>query len=140
MRSIIDEAIAEIQDMVEGLSVNVKAAPLYPVESADILPMGITHITGGTGSADNATDCRLLLNVSADIHFDRTNLGMTYQQINTLIPEFLKKLAGNPTLGGTVKNIIYPVNVTVQPADWGNVFTQMVRFDIPLKFLEAPST
>lgn len=140
MRSIIDDAIAEIQDHIEALSTNIKSAPLYPTESADILPLGITHITGGTGSADNATDCRLLLNISADIHLDRTNLAMTYQQVNSIIPEFLKRLAGDPTLNGKVTNIIFPVNVTVQPAEWNTVTTQMIRFDIPLKFLEVPIT
>ena len=99
MRSIIDEAIAEIQDHIEGLSTNIKSAPAYPTEDAGVLPLGITHIASGTGSADNATDCRLLLNISADIHLDRTNLAMTYQQINSIIPEFLKRLAGDPTPG-----------------------------------------
>lgn len=141
MRSIVDDAITEIQDLVQRISsVNIKAAPEYPIESADILPMGITHITGGTGQADNASTARLLLNISTDIHLDRSNMGMAYRQVNSIIPEFLKLLAGNPTLGGQVETIIFPVTVTVQPAEWDRVFTQMIRFDIPIKFMEEPTT
>jgi hypothetical protein len=137
----VDNAIKAINNHVLALQyVNIKAAPDVPVENAHILPLAITYITGGTGQADDATSARLLLNINCDVHFDRINLGMTYRQINQCIPEMLQRLAGDPTLGGAVKTIIFPVNVAVQPMEWGKVMTVAVSFTIPLKFLEDPIT
>lgn len=141
MRSVVDSAINAIQNMaLEIQPVDIKAAPDYPTESAAILPLAITHITSGTGSADDATQARLLLNVNCDIHLQRDNIAMTYRQVNGIIPDFLKRLAGNPTLDGTVQTINFPVAVMVQPADYNGIVTQMVSFTIPLKFLETPTT
>jgi len=141
MRSVIDQAINAIQNMaLEIQPIDIKAAPDYPVDSALILPLAITHITGGTGQADDSTQARLLLDVNCDIHLQRENIAMTYQQINQIIPDFLKRLAGNPTLDGTVQTINFPVSVTVQPVDFNGIPTHMVSFAIPLKFLETPTT
>lgn len=141
MTSIIDQAINAIQNLaLEIQPVDIKAAPDYPTESAMILPLAITHITGGTGSADDATQARLLLNISCDIHLQRDNLAFCYQQVNSIIPDFLKRLAGDPTLDGTVQTINFPVTFSVQPADYNGIVTQMISFVIPLKFLETPTT
>jgi len=63
-----------------------------------------------------------------------------YTQINKLIPEYLQRLAGDPTLNGKVDTIVFPVSFTVSAAQWDKVVTQMVSFKIPLKFIETPTT
>ena len=137
--SIIDTAISRVQTLALAVTTSkVKAAPDYPVEDASVLPLVITHITSGTAQADNATNARLLLNLSCDVHFDRISIKNTYKAIDGFIPEFLQRLAGDPTLGGAVETIIYPVTFSVSPAEWDSIVTQMVSFTIPVKFLETP--
>jgi hypothetical protein len=131
--SIIDTAILRIQVLATA-TVGTKAAPPYPTDDASILPMAITHITGGNGTQVNATDTKLILNISCDVHFDRTTLRMTYTKIDAFIPDFIQRLGGDPTLNSAVSTIIYPVTLTVQPAEWDKIITQMVSFTIPVKF------
>ena len=135
----ISAAITQLQTlMLATTDLTIKGAPDYPVDDAGVLPLSIAHITGGTGSADNATDTRLLLDVAIDVHFDRLSMKRTYQSVTKLIPEYLRRLGGDPTLGGAVNTIVYPVTVTVEPAQWDSVATHMVRFSMTLKLLETP--
>jgi hypothetical protein len=71
---------------------------------------------------------------------DRLSIKSAYTQLDLIIPEFLKRLAGDPTLGGTVDTIVFPVSFSVQPAQWDKVVTQMVSFKVPVKYREGPIT
>lgn len=138
--AITDTAIARIQAIALACA-NIKAAPTTPVDDAGVLPMAITHITAGTFTEVNFTDGKLMCNVNADFHFDRQILRLTYERIDTLIPEFLQRLGGDPTLAGSVSTIVFPVVFQVAPAQWDSIVTQMVTFTIPLKFdLLSPTT
>ena len=142
--SIIDDAVVKIQThalLVKYDSSNtVKSAPSYPVETAAVLPLAIAYIAEGSGQADDVTTARLLLNVNVDFHVRRDVMKSAYTPLNTIIPDFLKRLAGDPTLGGTVDTIVFPVTFTVAPTQWDTVVTQMASFRIPLKFIETPTT
>jgi hypothetical protein len=139
--SIIDDAVVKLQTHALALStVTVRAAPSYPVEDAAVLPLAIAHIVEGSGQADEATTARLLLTVGVDFHVNRTTMKGAYTAIDLIIPEFLKRLAGDPTLGATVDTIVFPVTFTVTPAQWDSVVTQAVFFRVPLKFREDPIT
>ena len=138
--AITDTAIARIQTIALACS-GIKAAPTTPVDDAGVLPMAITHITAGTFEEINATDGKLICTVSADFHFDRQILRLTYERIDALIPDFLQRLGGDPTLAGSVSSIVFPVAFQVAPAQWDSIVTQMVTFTIPLKFnLLSPTT
>jgi hypothetical protein len=63
-----------------------------------------------------------------------------YTQINLIIPEFLERLAGDPTLGGDVDTIVFPVSFAVSATQWNTIATQMVSFTIPVKYRESPIT
>ncbi len=137
--SVIDDAIKKLQaHALACTSTTIKAAPDYPPEDASILPLAVAYIAEGTGQADNATTARLLLTVNVDIHFSRVSLKSAYTQLNAIIPEYLKRLAGDPTLGGTVETINFPVSFRVVPAEWGSLVTSMAQFQVPLKFMETP--
>lgn len=139
--SIIDDAIVKIQTHALALSdEDIKGAPNYPVEDASVLPLVITYIAEGTGQADDATEARLLLTIGCDFHVNRSPIKGAYEQLQGIIPEFLRRLAGDPTLGATVDTIVFPVSFTVQPAQWNTVTTQMAAFRIQLKFREDPIT
>jgi len=139
--SVIDDAIVQLQTHALALStVTVRAAPSYPVEDAAVLPLAIAHIIEGSGQADDVTTARLLLTVGVDFHVNRTSLKGAYTAIDLIIPEFLKRLAGDPTLSGNVDTIVFPVTFTVSPAMWDQVVTQMASFRVPLKFIEEPTT
>jgi hypothetical protein len=136
--SVIDDAISRLQVIALACTA-LKAAPAYPVSDATVLPLAIAYITTGTGQADDVTTARLLLTVSVDVHFNRQSIKDAYTKIDKFIPEYLQRLAGDPTLNGKVDTIIFPVSFNVVPAQWDQVTTQMVSFQIPLKFLETPT-
>lgn len=143
--SIIDDAINRLQ-AIALLYVDpstskplIKAAPDYPVGDASVIPLAIAHIADGSLNVDNASDARLLLTVHVDVHFNRQSIKDSYTKIDKFIPDYLQRLAGDPTLNGKVDTINFPVYFTVSPADWGSITTQMVSFQIPLKFKESPT-
>jgi hypothetical protein len=139
--SVIDLAIARLQDIALSCTdVAITHAPDYPIEDATTLPLAIAHIVGGQGTADNASTARLDLTISVDIHLPRVNIKDTYQKIDALIPEYLRRLCGDPTLNGTVDTIVFPVPVLVSPAQWDTLTTQMVSFTVPIKAIETPIT
>lgn len=136
--SIIDDAIVKLQAHALALTtVTVRGAPSYPCEDASVLPLAVAHIVEGTGQADEATTCRMLLTVGVDFHVSRVSLKSAYTQLDLIIPEFLKRLAADPTLGATVDTIVFPVSFTVSATQWDRVETQMAGFRIQLKFRES---
>jgi hypothetical protein len=137
--SAIDDAVARIQDIALQMT-GIKAAPDYPVDDATNLPLVITHCTGATVTAEDATWCKQLYSINTDIHLPRIHLKRTYELVNTYLPDFAKRLAGDPTLNGKVATIVFPVTVTVSPADWDKVITQMISFQMQVKVVGAPST
>ena len=139
--SIIDNAVQRLQTIALAItSETVRGAPSYPVEDASVLPIAIAHIASGSGQADESTTARLLLTVNVDFHVSRVSMKSAYTQLNNIIPEFLQRLAGDPTLNGNVDSIVFPVTFNVSAAQWDRVVTQMASFAVPLKFRETPTT
>ena len=136
--SIIDTTIQRIQTIAKATTFEtgrlVKNAPDYPTDDAAILPLVITHIAGGSITQINATDTKFIANINSEFYFDRGTLRLTYQKIDTLIPDFIQRLGGDPTLNSSASTIIFPVTFTVEPADWDNIVTQRIVFTIPVKF------
>ena len=143
--SLIDDAILKIQTIAllcnyNSSSDTVRSAPSYPVEDATVLPLAITYIAEGSVQADDITSARLLYTINTDFHVRRDHMKSAYSQLDIIIPDFCKRLAGDPTLGGTVDTIVYPATFTVGPAQWDAIVTQMASFSIPIKILETPTT
>ncbi len=139
--SIIDDAITRLQYHALAITgTTVRGAPPYPVEDATVLPLAIAYISDGTGSIDDSTTARLLLTVKVDFHVNRISMKSAYTELNAIIPEYLKRLAGDPTLNGKVDTIVFPVSFQVMPAQWDRITTQMASFQVPLKFRETPTT
>ena len=137
--SKIDDAIARIQDIVlSSTDLTIKAAPDWPTESLSMMPLAITHIGSGSGSQDNATTTRFVLNLKTDVYFDVHVLKLAYQSIDKFIPEFIKRLGGDPTLNGTVQNIVFPIEFVVEGSEFNTVPAILVSFNIPVKVLENP--
>lgn len=137
--SVVDSAIARLQDLVQACTaVTVRLAPDYPISDASMLPLSIAHLVEGSGQADTADQTRLLLTANVDVHFARQSLKDAYQKIDAIAVEYLQRLAGDPTLNGTVDTIVFPVTFTVSPAQWDNVQTQMITFVIQFKELTTP--
>lgn len=134
--SDIDNAIARLQDLALT-STDIKHAPDYPIEDAAVLPVAIAHFRSGQSSADDATAYRALDTIFVDVHFPRVFMKDTYTRINRFVPEFTSRLAGDPTLNGTVDTIVFPVTYEVAPAQWDAVTTQMVQFSVTVKTRNA---
>ena len=64
---------------------------------------------------------------------------VAYSQLDVIIPDFSKRLAGDPTLGGTVDTIVFPVSFEVGPAQLDAIVTQMASFSIPIKIKTTPT-
>lgn len=140
MTTVIDTAIARLQDIALQVS-GVKAAPDYPIDdAAGTLPLAIAHVTGATVTAEDATQTRFLITANVDFHVSRQSLRQAYTSLDTIIIDYGRRLAGDPTLNGTVDTIVFPVGVTVIPAQWDRVITQMASFQIQFKSLTTPST
>lgn len=141
MSSIIDDAILKLQTHALALtSESIRGAPNHPIEDASTLPLAITYIAEGNGGAQDASTAQMLFTVNVDFHVNRSPIKFAYSQLQNIIPEFIKRLAGDPTLGGTVDTITFPVNFVVQPAQWDTVVTQMASFKVVLKFRKDPIT
>lgn len=135
----LNTAIARIQTLaLSSTDINITNAPEFPLEDlSGSLPLAITYLKSGQAQADDATASRLLLTVGCDVHFSRQNVGFTYKQIQLFVPEFLRRLSGDPSLNSTAQTIVFPILFQVLPAQFNAVITQMVSFDITLKFREA---
>jgi hypothetical protein len=137
--SVIDNAVARLQVLALRCT-DISKAPDYPLEDATALPLAIAHIVSGDGIADNATTAQLDLTVNVDFHFARVNIKDAYTRINRIVPEYLQRLCGDPTLNATIDTIQFPVTFSVSPAQWDAVITQMVSFAVTFKTLEVPVT
>lgn len=138
--SVIDDAIAALQDHVLACTtILVKKAPDHPIDSATMLPLSIAHIVSGQFQADNASTVRSLFHLSVDVHFQRMVIAETYRSIDKFIVEYIQRLGGDPTLGGAVDTIVFPVMFNITPTQWDNIETQMVSFDIQVKTLLSPT-
>ena len=144
--SLVDDAIQRIQTLAllvaydSGGTKTIRSAPSYPAEDASVLPLAITYIAEGECQADDITTARLLYTINTDFHVSRVSMKSAYTQLDIIIPDFSRRLAGDPTLNSTVDTIRFPVTFTVGPAQWDQVVTQMVSFSIPIKILSTPTT
>ena len=143
---MIDDAIVKVQTHALLVAYNssgnktVRSAPSYPVEDAAVLPLTVTYISEGSMGGGDVTSARLFSTINADFHVSRSVMKSAYMQLNIIIPDFLRRVAGDPTLGATVDTIVFPITFTVGPAVWDSVVTQMVSFQIPIKILSTPTT
>lgn len=131
--SIIDTTINRIQALANA-SIGIKSAPAYPTEDAGVLPMSIAYIAAGNVTQVNATDTKLIVNINVDFHFPRDTMRLAYTSIDAVIPDFIQRLGGDPTLASSVSTVIYPVSFVVGPMEWDKIVTQAVSFTIPVKF------
>lgn len=141
----IDNAIARLQDLVQEITgLTIKSAPDYPIENADPFPMSVAYLSSGEVEFRNANLTRIFPVISLEIHFSRVNLKNTYQNINAVALELPRRLAKDPTLNGTVATIVSTaenrIAWTVAPFDFGKVMSQMLKFDIPVKTLQTPTS
>lgn len=139
MTNAIDNAVARLQDLSQACtSVTIKSAPDYPVENAEPAPFSIAHLASATGIVQSAGMLKFLPVVNVDFYFSRINLKQAYQQLNSVALEFTQRLAGDPTLNGTISTIDAGEEQGITCEDlggmeWGSVTFHVLRFSIPLK-------
>ena len=141
--SIIDDAIVKLQAHALALTeraAKIKGAPAYPPEDAAVLPLAVTRIMGGEVTLDSASNARLIFTLETTFHVSRISLRSAYTQLDLIIPEFSLRLAGDPTLGGTVSTIVSPISFTTYGTEWNKIKTMAAEFRILVKFMEAPTT
>lgn len=145
MADEVTNAVVQVQAIVAALtSVTFKSRPTYPIENADPFPMSIVYMSGGNLIASNKSTAHIFPTIRAEFHFSRANLQDVYPTIYNVAIEFARRLAGNPTLTGTVDTIVATNDAQLpfeaRPFDWGKVVSEALIFEIPLKLLKAPIT
>jgi len=139
--SAIDTAITRLQALAQQTSVTVRHAPAYPVDDASVLPMAIAHLASGRMLGGDATANIQVHNIGVDFHVNRQSLRQAYAELDTIVPEYIDLLAGDPTLAGAVDTIqIDNVIYNIAPAQWDRVTTLCAFFTVPVKIFSAPST
>jgi hypothetical protein len=142
--SIIDDAIQRVQAIALACTdVVITSAPALPVDdSMSRSPTSIAYLKDGEIIQVSAGFTRWIASIGCDIYFNRTSVKEAYRQIQLFIPDMVKRLGGDPTLNGTVDNIIYPIKFNVVGASFGGTDTlyQVIQFDIPVKFNLASTT
>jgi hypothetical protein len=132
----IDNAIARLQDLSQACTtVTIKSAPDYPVENAEPAPFSIAHLASGEVIAQSSGWVRILPIVNVDFYFSLTSLKQAYQQLDLIAVEYARRLAGDPTLNGTIDTIVFE-GLTFEDIgglQWGSVPFHVLRFSIPLK-------
>lgn len=154
--SSIDDAVARIQDIalalstltdVAGNSITLANAADYPVENVPPFPCSIAYNSGGRFRLTNASLHHNFPTISVEFHFSRVNLKQAEKQKNQVAIEFPQRLAGDPTLNGTVTTIVGGADsdieyTTNQFFPWGQppqLYSVMLKFDIPIKLLKTPT-
>jgi hypothetical protein len=141
----IDRAAARIQDLVRAIpGITIKSAPDYPGENAEPLPFCVVYAANGAFHATNATVLHNFPVIAVEFHFSRLNLKQMQQQINTVVYEFPRRLAGDPTLDGNVITVLMTqenqVEYTSGPFEWAGVTTHRLLFPVPIKLRPTPQT
>lgn len=157
--SSIDTAIARIQDIalalstltdVAGNAITLANAADYPVENVPSFPCCISYLGGGEFMLTNASLHHNFPIINVEFHVDRKNIKQAYMQANQIAIEFPQRLAGDPTLNGTVTTIVggtdSRITYTVRPFTWreqsttqAGIFSTMILFTIPIKLLKTPT-
>jgi hypothetical protein len=138
MANAIDNAAARVQDIVLQMSsITIKSAPDYPIEAADACPFVASFAGSGEFYAGNATMLKNFPVLNVEFHLSRVNIKQMQQQINAIVYEFPRRIAGDPTLNGTVETVVMTdesrITYTVTPFEWAGVTTQRVLFQLPIK-------
>ena len=150
MTNAIDNAIARLQDIAAACTtVTFKSFPDYPVENVEPFPCSIAYVSGGAFVLTNKTVHHNFVVIALELHFPRVNLRQTYQQINAIVLEFPKRLAGDPTLNNTIETIVAGASnespYECRPFQWSPagvspiIASQMLKFNITVKTLQAPT-
>lgn len=145
MANNLDDAVSRIQEIVnECSSVKFMSYPEYPIENADPFPMSVCFVDNGTFNFTNATIHHNFPVIRLELHFSRINLKQAYQQINALVIELPRRLAGDPTLGGNIETVLatkdQPAAYRVLDFEYGKIKSKMLLFMIPVKTLKSPLT
>jgi hypothetical protein len=141
----IDNAIARLQDLVQACTtLTIKSAPDYPIENADPFPFSAAYLSAGSFEFTNASTTKMFPVLTLEIHFSRVNIKDTYQNINAIALELPRRLAKDPTLNGTVSSIVATasdrITWEVAPFEYGSIKSQVLKFEIPFKTLQAPTS
>jgi len=154
--SSLDNAIVRLQEIALALSTippvgatRIMTAPNYPIEAPPAFPASIAFLSSGEFTLTNASVHHNFPVIAVEFHFSRVNLTQCYQQINAVVIEFPQRLAGDPTLAGTVETIVggaeSRIAYVVRPFQWvqasqtqAPVISQMLVFSVPVKLLKAP--
>lgn len=127
------DAINRIQAIARGLT-GVKEAPNFMPESMNQFPFALTYYRQGDTTAMMGWR-KALHTVFMEIHLARQILPATIEQAMQYYERVMAALVDDPTLGGTVSTIVWPVTQTFGWLSYGGSDNIHVgwRFSITFK-------
>jgi hypothetical protein len=145
MASEIDNAVARLADLALGMTtITLKSAPDYMVENVEPCPFAAIYASGARTYATNSTVLHNYVTIAVEFHLSRINIKAMQQQANAIMYEFPRRLAGDPTLNGTVETILFSVDSPIEATSgeflWKDISTHRIVFPVPVKFRPAPLT
>lgn len=129
--SLVD-VINAIQGKVRAIP-GIKEAPATITESAALFPFGITYPRTGTVDAISEGLGRGLHTIFVEIHMSRVLLGDSVIAVLGYMALLENALRLDPTVGGTVSTINFPLRYTFGRLEWGSVPTVGVRYEVTVK-------
>ncbi len=131
-------AITNLQAKALALStVSIKSTPATPIDSAPALPVALTYLFSGSTIFTNASQLEIECVVKTNFYFPRGNLPEAYTNLNNVYIEFIKDVAADPTLGGSVTSV-RATNFEILFQDWNGQAVVTLSVSIPLKILDTP--
>lgn len=133
MTTSIDAAIQNIQAKLKALG-DVKIPPNGPPESINVFPFGVSYLSSGNLELESEGWARHFHTIFSEIHVSRQLLPQSITKAVSYIEPFFSSLMNDPTLGGTIANIVV-VRYKFGRLEWGGLETIGERFEIDVKLM-----
>ena len=132
------DAIARIQTIARGLD-GMREAPEYVPESINQFPFALTYYR--QGETTTMVGWRKGLHtVHCEIHVARQILPNALKQAMPFYDALLAGLEADPTLGGTVSTIVWPVTHTFGWMEYGGPTNQTIGWRFAVTFKQETSS
>lgn len=133
-------AITQLQVISLACS-GMKAAPATLPDNMSAYPFTICYPGSGELNCEGYDATRAIHNLTLDFHAGP--ITMRGLSMNTGIPileELHRRIALDPTLGGNVSTLVFPIVYQASEFDWGQQKSVGFRLTIPVKIRGIAST
>lgn len=137
MSQSLKGAIAALQTIVGGLS-GIRNAPELAPEQLNEFPIAVAYPSKGEIFSQSGVWRKSLHTIALEIHTARKDLPTDISRTINYVELVGDALVTNPTLGGAVDSIVFPLKYGYGELEWvGDVITLGYQFLITVKINQA---